>query len=78
MRPGGRLVAAFMENMPSYRIGDAPVWPGHPVDEAAVREVFAPHTAGLRVGRLRRDPSLPDYGDTGMVLLTAVRRHDAT
>ncbi|SEO81646.1 class I SAM-dependent methyltransferase [Actinacidiphila rubida] len=78
VRPGGRLVAAFMENMPSYRIGDSPVWPGCPVDEAAVRAVFAPHTARLRVSRLGRDPSLPDYGDTGMVLLSAVRGAAAT
>jgi hypothetical protein len=71
VRPGGHLVAAFMENMPSYRIGDSPPWPGHPVD--AVRAVFAPYTADLRVVRLGRDPTLPDYGDTGMVLLTAAR-----
>jgi SAM-dependent methyltransferase len=76
VRPGGRLVAAFMENMPSYRIGDSPVWPGYPVDAAAVRAVFAPWTAELRVTRIERDPTLPDYGDTGMVLLSAVRRPD--
>lgn len=74
VRPGGHLVAAFMENMPSYRIGDSPLWPGCPVDAATVRAVFAPHTAALRVTRLARDPTLPDYGDTGMVLLRAVRR----
>ncbi|MCL2554323.1 MAG: NNMT/PNMT/TEMT family class I SAM-dependent methyltransferase [Actinomycetia bacterium] len=73
VRPGGRLVAAFMENMPSYRIGDSPLWPGCPVDAAAVEAVFAPHTDSLRITRLARDPSLPDYGDTGMVLLTATR-----
>jgi hypothetical protein len=77
VRPGGHLVAAFMENMPSYRIGDSPLWPGYPVDADTVREVFAPHTTDLRISRLGSDPTLPDYGDTGMVLLTAVRRNGA-
>ncbi|MEV6006256.1 class I SAM-dependent methyltransferase [Streptomyces sp. NPDC051976] len=77
VRPGGHLVAAFMENMPSYRIGDSPLWPGYPVDADTVREVFAPHTDELRITRLGSDPTLPDYGDTGMVLLTAVRRNGA-
>lgn len=72
--PGGALVAAFMENMPTYRIGAATVWPGHPVDGRAVRAVFAPWTRDLVVGRVAADPTLPDYGDSGMVLLSAVRR----
>ncbi|MFD5342265.1 class I SAM-dependent methyltransferase [Streptomyces anulatus] len=74
VRPGGRLVAAFMENMPTYRIGPASRWPGCPVDSAIVTEVFAPLTDDLRVTRIGPDASLPDYGDSGMVLLSAVRR----
>ncbi|OEJ37848.1 methyltransferase [Streptomyces agglomeratus] len=71
--PGGHLVAAFMENMPTYRIGPASRWPGCPVDPAVVTEVFRPLTRRLSVGRIDADPTLPDYGDSGMVLLTAVR-----
>ncbi|MFG3506567.1 class I SAM-dependent methyltransferase [Streptomyces sp. NPDC047821] len=73
VRPGGHLVAAFMENMPSYHIGAGRAWPAFPVDAAAVRRVFAPHTEGLQVTRVDKDPTLPDYGDTGMVLLQAER-----
>ncbi|MER5944037.1 class I SAM-dependent methyltransferase [Streptomyces sp. NPDC001928] len=68
--PGGYLVAAFMENMPTYRIGRASRWPGCPVDVDAVREVFAPLTERLSVTRINADPTLPDYGDSGMVLMT--------
>ena len=73
VRPGGHLIAAFMERMPSYRLGAGPQWPGYPVDADEVREVFAAHTDDLVVERIDNDPSLPDYGDTGMVLLTARR-----
>ncbi|MGW7466082.1 class I SAM-dependent methyltransferase [Streptomyces xantholiticus] len=73
VRPGGYLVASFMENMPSYRIGKASRWPGCPVDRAVVHRVFAPCTERLTVTRIDTDPSLPDYGDTGMVLMRAVR-----
>jgi hypothetical protein len=72
--PGGHLVAAFMENMPTYRIGAASRWPGCPVDPTAVTEVFAPLTEELTVTRIDSDPTLPDYGDSGMVLLTARTR----
>ncbi|MFD9244886.1 hypothetical protein ACFV0D_23715 [Streptomyces sp. NPDC059556] len=75
VRPGGRLLAAFMERMPSYRIGTGPVWPACPVDEAALRAVFAPRTTGLRITRVAKDPTLPEYGDTGILLLTAERPH---
>ena len=73
VRPGGLLVAAFMENMPRYRIGGGPKWPGIPVDADAVRAVFQPHSDRLLVTRIDADPTLPEYGDTGMVLLEAVR-----
>ncbi|WP_251021511.1 class I SAM-dependent methyltransferase [Streptomyces sp. ISL-98] len=74
VEPGGHLVAAFMENMPTYRIGPASRWPGCPVNPEVVTEVFAPITERLAVTRIDADPTLPDYGDSGMVLLTAVRR----
>ncbi|MET9378314.1 class I SAM-dependent methyltransferase [Streptomyces sp. NPDC003035] len=73
VRPGGYLVASFMERMPSYRIGPGPRWPACPVDVDAVRSVFAPLTEELRIDRLGKDRTLPDYGDTGVILLTAVR-----
>ncbi|MEU6624299.1 class I SAM-dependent methyltransferase [Streptomyces litmocidini] len=73
VRPGGTLLAAFMERMPSYRIGTGPVWPACPVDEAALRAVFTPRTTGLRIVGLAKDRTLPEYGDTGVLLLTAER-----
>ncbi|MEV5696467.1 MULTISPECIES: class I SAM-dependent methyltransferase [Streptomyces violaceoruber group] len=72
VEPGGLLVAAFMENMPTYRIGPASRWPGCPVDAQTVTGVFTPLTRELNVTRIDADPTLPDYGDSGMVLLTAV------
>ncbi|MGW0121220.1 class I SAM-dependent methyltransferase [Streptomyces sp. NPDC003327] len=73
VRPGGTLVAAFMERMPSYRIGAGPVWPACPVDAPALRAVFGPLTTRLEITRLAKDRTLPEYGDTGILLLTAVR-----
>jgi len=71
---GNLMVAAFMENMARYELGDGSRWPGLPVDGAAVSEVFGPLTRDLRVARVDADPGLSDYGYTGMVLLTARRR----
>jgi hypothetical protein len=59
--------------VPCYRIGPGPVWPGCPVDGDAVRDVFRPHTDHLDVSRIDSDRTLPDYGDSGTVLLQAVR-----
>ena len=73
VRPGGHLVAAFMENMGRYGLGDGSRWPGLPVDAAAVAAVFTPLTVELEVTRIDADPDLPDYGYSGMVLLTARR-----
>ena len=73
VRPGGHLVAAFMENMGRYRLGDGSRWPGLPVDVPAVERVFAPLTDDLEVTRIDADPGLPEYGYTGMVLLRARR-----
>lgn len=67
--PGGYLVAAFMENMPTYRVGPVSRWPGCPVDPDIVTEVFKPLTRDLTVTHIDTDPTLPDYGDSGMVLL---------
>lgn len=72
--PGGHLVAAFMENMPTYRIGPVSRWPGCPVDPEIITRVFTPMTRDLSVNHIDADPTLPDYGDSGMVLLTAVAR----
>ncbi|MFF9813183.1 class I SAM-dependent methyltransferase [Streptomyces sp. NPDC014006] len=72
--PGGHLVAAFMENLPTYRIGATSRWPGCPVDPERVTRVFAPLTEELDVTRIDADPTLPEYGDTGMVLLTGRTR----
>ncbi len=73
VRSGGLLVAAFMENMSSYELGDGSRWPGTPVDVEAISRVFARLTTDLQVSRIDSDPELPDYGYTGMVLLCARR-----
>jgi hypothetical protein len=73
VRPGGHLVAAFMENMGRYELGDGSRWPGTPVDGAVVTRVFGPLTDDLRVSRIDADPGLPAYGYTGMVLMRARR-----
>lgn len=73
VRPGGHLVAAFMENLGRYRLGEGPQWPHRLIDADAVRSAFAPHTTELVVQRIDADPTLPDYGYTGMLLLTARR-----
>ncbi|MEU4488471.1 class I SAM-dependent methyltransferase [Streptomyces purpurascens] len=70
--PGGHLVAAFMENLPTHRIGPASHWPGCPVNPTTVTEVFTPLTRDLDVTHIDTDRTLPDYGDSGMVLLTGV------
>lgn len=72
VRPGGHLVASFMENMGRYRVGGAD-WPGFPVDQDIVREVFAPEVVDLDLSRIDADPTLPDWGYTGMILLSARR-----
>ncbi|MEV4350840.1 class I SAM-dependent methyltransferase [Actinoplanes sp. NPDC049596] len=71
VRPGGRLIAAFMENMGRYRIADGPHWPGFPVDTATVRDVFAPLTDELTIDRVDSADIGEGYETTGMVLLTA-------
>jgi hypothetical protein len=73
VRPGGLLVAAFMENLRRYRFGSGPEWPAYPVDADVLRDVFAPLTESLAVTRIDSDPTLPDYGYSGMLMLTARR-----
>ena len=76
VRPGGHLVAAFMENMGRYELGDGSRWPGIPVDGATVARVVGPLTEDLRLSRIDADPGLPAYGYTGMVLMRARRLTD--
>ncbi|MFI6369419.1 class I SAM-dependent methyltransferase [Streptomyces sp. NPDC050546] len=70
--PGGHLVAAFWENLPTHRIGPASRWPGCPVNPTTVTEVFTPLTHDLDVTHIDTARTLPDHGDSGMVLLTGV------
>ena len=74
VRPGGHLVAAFMENMGRYGFADGSRWPGIPVDADVLERIFAPLTTDLRLSRTDADAGLPDYGYTGMVFLRARRR----
>jgi hypothetical protein len=74
VRPGGQLVAAFMENMGRYYLGEGAPWPGRPVDAGVIREVFAPYTEDLVVTRVDADPvPPPEYRHTGVVLMSARR-----
>jgi len=73
VRPGAPLVAAFMENMAVYGLGDGSLWPGYPVDTERVADAFEKITDGLVLDRIDADETLPDYGYTGMVLLTGRR-----
>ena len=73
VRSGGYLVAAFMENMGRYQIGTGPQWPGCRVDEGSVRDAFDPLVTTMSTSRVDFDTTGPDYGYTGMVLLTATR-----
>jgi hypothetical protein len=70
VRPGGHLVAAFMENMGRYRIGAGPHWPGYPVDAGTVRDAFAPYTTDLETSRVDSAATSGGYQTTGMVVLT--------
>jgi hypothetical protein len=62
-----------MENMGRYRIADGPLWPGYPVTRDTVHDVFADETVELVVSRIDADPELPEWGYTGMVLMSARR-----
>jgi hypothetical protein len=73
VRPGGLLVAAFMENLGRYRFGSGPEWPAYPVDGDVLRDVFDPLTESLTLQRIDDDPTLPDYGYSGMLMMTARR-----
>ncbi len=72
-RPGGYVVAAFMENMGRYRIGTSEQWPGVKVDTDVITAVFEPRLSRMSTSRIDFDPTGPDYGYTGMVVLTGVR-----
>lgn len=73
VRRGGYLVAAFMENMGRYQIGDGPQWPGYKVDTTTVDRVLAPLVSELAVSRIDFDTTGPDYGYSGMIMVTATR-----
>jgi len=78
VRPGGHLVAAFMENLRRYRFGSGPEWPAYLVDTDVLHEVFGPITDSLVVQRIDPDPTLPDYGYSGMLMMTARRPGDTS
>lgn len=72
-RPGAPIVAAFMENMGRYGLGDGSRWPGYPVDTDRVAAAFTGIATDVALERIDADETLPDYGYTGMVLLTGRR-----
>jgi hypothetical protein len=72
VRPGGYLVAAFMENLGRFHLGGRQ-WPSYPIGVDDVREAFGGYTDEPVISRIDDDPTLPAYGYTGMILLTARR-----
>ena len=70
VKPGGCLVAAFMENSKGYKIGNIE-FSACPVDTKVIRRIFDPKTKNLLVTRipLAKQPLRPGY--TGMIFLTA-------
>jgi hypothetical protein len=62
-----------MENMGRYGLGDGSRWPGYPVDTDRVADAFAGIADDVLLERIDADETLPDYGYTGMVLLTGRR-----
>jgi NNMT/PNMT/TEMT family len=71
---GGRLIAAFMEMLPRYRLGAGPEWPGYPIDAKMLNQVFAPHTYDLDIARARPDDVVAEHDSSGMLLLSARRK----
>jgi len=75
VRPGGYLVASFMEQQARYQLGDGSEWPGCPINVRDVLRIFDGEVGQLSISRIDSDPALPDYygGYTGMILMTARR-----
>jgi hypothetical protein len=64
--------------MARYQFGDGSDWPGCPITGHDLERVVIPHTDALTITRIDADPAIPDYGHTGMLLLTARRRTPLT
>jgi SAM-dependent methyltransferase len=74
VRPGGHLIAAFMEMLPRYRLGAGPEWPGYPIDAAMLHQVLAPHAEDLDIVRIGPDNVIAEHDSAGMLLVSARRR----
>jgi hypothetical protein len=59
--------------MSEYGLGDGSRWPGYPVDIDRVADAFEAIADDLVLDRIDADETLPDYGYTGMVLVTGRR-----
>jgi hypothetical protein len=59
--------------MGRYRVGEGPQWPGYPVDQQIVEAAFDGLVSEMETTRTDFDTTGPDYGYTGMVMLTARR-----
>jgi hypothetical protein len=70
VKPGGYMVAAFMENSRGYEVRGIK-FPAYPVDTQLINEIFTDLTGKLIIKRipLAKRPLRPGY--TGMILLTA-------
>jgi hypothetical protein len=69
VKPGGNLIASFMENSVSYTI-DGIEFPSYPIDLNKLDKVFSPITTHLKIQRIEiaQTPLRPGY--TGMLFLT--------
>jgi len=76
VKPRGYLVAAFMENSQSYKVGNVE-FPSYPVNTQLINKVFMTETNDIVIKQipLAKQPLRPGY--TGMILLTATRKLDS-
>ena len=70
VKPGGHLVAAFMENSRGYEIKGID-FPAYPVDINLIKKIFQPKTNNLLITRIPLAEKPLRLGYTGMLLLTA-------
>jgi hypothetical protein len=72
VKTGGYLMASFMENSVSYKVGDTK-FPAYPVDTAVITKIFSPKTKNLIIYRIPRSdqPVGTNHSYTGMLFLTA-------
>lgn len=70
VRPGGTLVAAFLDQSRGYVVADKP-FPALPVDADAIRRVFAPFVSEISIQQIGGSESETHSGYTGSLFMVA-------